>query len=117
MQSSYVLLLDDKLKLLGHFTDEVFQASSDYDVFYALSVNWIPCIKQQTILQPLRNLWDSHLREHLQSWKKAEKEAVRQITQATALVRQRLKEKKLLKKKRRITNRLVLIERILNGKE
>lgn len=69
-----------------------------------------------TILQPLQNLWDSKLKEYHQKLKKAEKETVHQITQTTTLVRQRLREKKLLKK-RRITNRLVPIEGILNGKE
>lgn len=116
MQSSYVLLLDDRLKPLGHFADEALQATLDYDFFRLLCVNWVSSIQQSPLLKPLRNLWNSNLQEYLKNWKKTEKEAIQQVTQACALIKQRLQKKQLLKK-RNIASKLISVESILNGKE
>lgn len=116
MQSSYVLLLDDRLKPLGHFADEALQAASDYDVFRLISVDWVLGVKRSLLLKPLRNLWDENLQEYLQQCKKAKKRAFQQVKNAYTLIRQRLHSKQLFKS-REIVEKLSSIEQILNGEE
>lgn len=116
MQGSYISLLDDRLKPLGYFADKALQAVSDYDFFCLLCRDWILCIKRSQILNPLQNLWHLNLQDYLNNCKKIEKEAIRQVTQAFSLIKQRLQKKQLLKK-RKIANKLASVERILNGEE
>lgn len=116
MQSSHVLFLNDKLKALGHFADQVFEAISDYEVFHIISTCWVPAVKRAPILQPLRSLWDKSLHEYQQSWKKAEKTTIQQVSSACTLIKQRLQQNELLEDQE-ISSKFNSIERILNGEE
>lgn len=116
MQSSYILLLNDRLKPLGHFADQVLQSTADYDIFRTLCVNWTPFIKRVQLLQPLNTVWDENLQAYHRDWKKTEKEAVNQLASAYAEIKQRLKSKRLLKNQA-IADRLASVENILSGEE
>lgn len=116
MQSNYVLLLDDRLKSLGHFADQILQSPGDYDVFRILCINWVPFVKRVQLLQPLSNVWDEHVQEYHQNWKKTEKEAVNQITMAFVEIKRRLKSRRLLKDQE-IADKLTSVEQILSGEE
>lgn len=116
MQSNYVLLLDNRLKPLGHFADQALQSTADYDFFRFLCVNWTPCIKQVQLLLPVKKRWDENLQKYHRDWKKTEKEAVNQITNACIEIKQRLQSKRLFKNQE-ITDRLALVENILSGEE
>lgn len=116
MQSSYILLLNDRLKPLGHFADQVLQSTVDYDIFRTLCVNWTPFIKRVQLLQPLNTIWDENLQAYHRDWKKTEKETVNQLASAYAEIKQRLKSKRLLKNQA-IADRLTSIENILSGEE
>lgn len=116
MQGSYVLLLNDRLKPLSHFADQTLQSIADYDVFRTLCINWTPYIKRVQLLRPLNNVWDENLQEYHRDWKKTEKEAVNQITNACTEIKQRLQSKRLLKNQE-IVDRLASVENILSGEE
>ncbi len=116
MQSSYISLLDDRLKPLGYFADQTLQSTADYDVFRTLYANWTPCIKRIQLLLPMKKEWDKDLQEYRQDWKKTEKEAVNQIANAYVEIKQRLQSKRLLKNQE-IANRLALVENTLSGAE
>lgn len=116
MQSSYVLLLDDRLKPLGHFADQILQSTADYDVFRTLCINWTPCIKRVQLLQPLNKGWDENLQDYHRDWKKTEKEVLNQITNACAEIKRRLQSRRLLKNQE-IADKLSSIENILRGEE
>jgi len=116
MQSSYALLLDDRLKPLGYFADEALQAVSDYDVFRLILVDWFASAKQSVLLNPLQNLWDENFQKYLQQYNKTKKRAAQQVKDAYILIKQRLRSKRLLED-REIADKLSSIERILNGEE
>jgi hypothetical protein len=116
MQSSYVSLLNDKLKILGHFADQALQATSEYDFFRLLCLNFIPCIKRMSSLEDLLGLWENNLRDHHHRWKKSEKEAIQQVTDTFNLIKQRLLSKHVFEDQE-IIEKFISVERILNGEE
>lgn len=116
MQSCYALLLNDRLKTLGHFADQPLQATSDYDFFCNLCLNCIPFIKRVSLLQPLLNSWDKELQDYHKNWRKIEKEAIHQVTNTYNLIKQRLSSTQLIQNQE-INDKLKSIECILNGEE
>lgn len=100
MQSNYVLLLDERLKPLGHFADQILQSTVDYDVFRFLCVNWTPCIKRVQLLFPVKKRWDENLQVYHRDWKKTEKETVNQVTNA-------MKKEMIAKLPKVLRNRLI----------
>ncbi len=62
--NSYVPLMNDKIKTLGHFADQALQAASSYDFFRILCLYCILYIKRMPILQTLLDSWIKDLQDH-----------------------------------------------------
>lgn len=84
--------------------------------FCILCLNWIPCVKRTFLLQSLLDSWETDLQDYHRRWKKAEKEAIQQITGTYSLIKQRLSSRQIFEDQE-VIEKFISIERILNGEE